>query len=152
MTPRERLGRHPFAGGLSDAQLDAVASCARVRHVPGGTIIFKEGAEAKSVYLVLDGRISLEQHVPGRGGVQLESLVAGDLLGFSWLMPDGQWLLDARAVEATELLVLDAACLQARMAADGNLALRLSQQIILQLYQRLERVRLQRLDVYGEDR
>jgi hypothetical protein len=67
-------------------------------------------------------------------------------------MPDRRWLLHARAAETTQLIVLDAACVRALMAADCDLALRLSQQVILHLYQRLERVRLQRLDVYGQDR
>jgi CRP-like cAMP-binding protein len=152
MNAAGQLSRHPVTQGFSAPQLEALASCARMAVAPAGTVVFKEGGVADSVYLVLDGRISLEQHVPGRGTTQLESLGAGDLLGFSWIMPDRRWLLHARAAETTQLIVLDGACVRALMAADCDLALRLSQQVILHLYQRLERVRLQRLDVYGQDR
>lgn len=151
MSVRDLLAGHPAARELSARQIDTLAGCARLSTAAAGTVVFREGGEADSVYLVLSGRISLEQHVPGRGTTQLESLAGGDLLGFSWIMPERRWLLHARVAEAAELIVLDAACVRTLMAADRDLALLLSQQVILHLYQRLERVRLQRLDVYGAE-
>jgi hypothetical protein len=70
------------------------------------------------------------------------------MLGLSWLFPGGHWILDARAVEATATIVLEAKRVRARMEADPALGLALAKHVIQQLYQRLERVRLQRLDVY----
>lgn len=148
MNEREQLKAHPFARGLSEAQLTELASCARSAAFPDGHVVFREGEEAAAVYLVVRGRIALEQHVPGQGDVQLESLGGGDMLGLSWLFPNGRWILDARAVEPTDVLVLDARCVHARMDADAKLGLAVAKHVIAQLYQRLERVRLQRLDVY----
>jgi CRP/FNR family transcriptional regulator, cyclic AMP receptor protein len=142
------LQRHPFARDLSEAQVSALAACARMQRFPAGAVIFREGGDAGALYLVLSGRIVLEQHVPGKGDMQLENLTGGDMLGLSWLFPSGRWLLDARAVEPTEVLVFDARCVHARMDGDASLGLAVSRHIIEQLYQRLERVRLQRLDVY----
>jgi len=144
----ELLKGHPFARGLSEAQVRELASCARLQRFPGGHVVFRGGEEANALYLILTGRVVLEEHVPGKGGIQLESLTGGDLLGLSWLFPDGQWVLDARTAEPTRALALDARCVHARMDGDPVLGLAVARHLIHQLYQRLERVRLQRLDVY----
>jgi len=149
VTPRELLARHPFAHGLSEVQLDRLAACARSARFGEGEVIFRDGRPATALYLIVDGRVVLEQHVPARGSLQLENLAAGDLLGLSWLFPGGHWILDARAVEPTETLVLDAECVRTVMREDPVLGLALATHVIHALYQRLERVRLQRLDIYG---
>ena len=152
MNEAELLKAHPFGRGLSDVQVNELVPCARPTRFPEGAFIFREGGEANAVYLLLNGRVVLEQHVPAKGNVQLESLTAGDMLGLSWLFPDGRWLLDARAVEPTETIMLDAKCVHARMNGDASLGLAIAKHVIHQLYQRLERVRLQRLDVYRGER
>jgi CRP-like cAMP-binding protein len=152
MSDLDLLKSHPFCRGLSEQQTQALLAAARSVHYPEGAVIFREGGAANAVYLLLTGRVVLEQHVPGKGDVQLENLVGGDLLGLSWLFTGARWVLDARAVEATDCIVLDAAKVHALMNADAALGLALAQHVIMQLYQRLERVRLQRLDVYRGDR
>jgi CRP-like cAMP-binding protein len=148
VTARELLARHPIGRELSAAQLDRLAECACRARFGEGEKIFAEGGPANAVYLIVDGRVSLEQYVPARGTLALESLGRGDLLGLSWLFPGGRWILDARAVEATETVRLAADCVHARMAEDVELRAALTAHLLQALYQRLERVRLQRLDVY----
>lgn len=144
----ELLRGHPFTRGLSDGQVARLAPCARIARFPEGAFILREGGEADALYLLLRGRVALEQHVPGKGDVQLENLTGGDMLGLSWLFPGGRWALDARAVEATETVALEAKAVHALMGEDAALGLAIAKHVIQQLYQRLERVRLQRLDVY----
>lgn len=143
-----RVKSHPFLHELSADQLQSLLCCARLMCFPADTFIFREAGHADALYLILSGHVALLQHIPGRGETQLESLTSGELLGLSWLFPGGRWLLDARTVEPTEVLALQADCVLACMQGDAALGFKLSSQIILQLYQRLERVRLQRLDVY----
>lgn len=152
MSEAERLASHPFARGLTEAQVSELVPCARLVTFPERSVIFREGGEANALYLLLGGRVVLEQHVPGQGDTQVESLGGGDMLGLSWLFAEARWILDARAVEQTEALALDAQCLRARMQADASLGFAVAQHVIHQLYQRLERVRLQRLDVYRGER
>ncbi len=149
-TARERssLRQHPIAVELTDAQVDKLASKARSEHLAKGAVIFREGRPADALYLVVGGRIVLEEQIPGRGKVQLEELGPGDILGLSWLFPKSSWVLDARAADETDVLVLDADWVHANMNEDAALGLSLSKHIIHQLYRRLERVRLQRHDVY----
>lgn len=148
MTAAELLEGHPFCRDLTEVQVETLVPYARLTRFPEGAVIFREGGAAEALYLILRGRVVLEEHIPGAGDVQLEDLTAGAMLGLSWLFPDGRWVLNARAVEETECLVLDAAGVRARMDADAPLGLALAKHVISQLYQRLGRVRLQRLDVY----
>lgn len=148
MNEADLLKSHPCCRGLSDAQVQALVPSARIARFPEGATIFREGGEADAVYLILRGRVVLEQHVPGKGDVQLENLTGGDMLGLSWLFPGSHWVLSARAVEDTEAVALDAHGVRAQMDANAPLGLALAKHVISQLYQRLERVRLQRLDVY----
>jgi CRP-like cAMP-binding protein len=142
------FGDHPFVRTLSPEQVDRLASCARDARFRRGEFIFREGGAADTVYLLNRGCVALEQQVPGRGAVTVESLCAGDILGLSWLFPGSSWMADARCLEPVETFALDVACLHERMDDDQALARQILTQLVRALYQRLERVRLQRLDVY----
>jgi CRP-like cAMP-binding protein len=142
------LRAHPFARVLSEPQLERLFRCGTVLDVPAGAFVFREGEAAERLFLMRSGHVTLEQHVTGAGPTQMETLRAGDVLGFSWLFDGGLWTLDARAVEPSELYALDGACVRAEMQADPALGLAVATQLMYQLYGRLQRVRLQRLDVY----
>jgi CRP/FNR family transcriptional regulator, cyclic AMP receptor protein len=148
MTLLELLESQPFCRGLSQSQLAQLIARAHVERFPEDTIIFSEGAAADALYLITRGRVVLEQHIPGRGDFQLENLTAGDMLGLSWLFPGSSWVLGARAVELTEAVIIAAADIHALSDRDPVFGLAVAKHVIAQLYQRLERVRLQRLDVY----
>ncbi len=142
------LGEHPFLRGLGAGQLAGLLGCAREVRYGEGEFIFREGEAADTVYLLRHGAVALEQHVPGRGVVTVESLGAGDILGLSWLVPGARWMLDARCVEPVTAFALEAECLSRRMREDATLGVALLTPLVHALYQRLVRVRLQRLDVY----
>jgi CRP-like cAMP-binding protein len=142
------LRAHPFSRVLNEPQLERLFRCGTALSLAPGAFVFREGEAADRLFLVRSGQIALEQHVPGRGSVQMETLRAGDVLGFSWLFESTGWTLDARVVEASELFALEGDCVHREMQADPSLGLVISMQLAHHLYARLQRVRLQRLDVY----
>jgi CRP/FNR family transcriptional regulator, cyclic AMP receptor protein len=142
------LHTHPFLRTLTREQVERLVPCAREVEVSDGAFIFREGTPADAIYLICNGSVALEVHIPGRESAKVESLYDGDLLGLSWLFPDAQWTLDARAVGPVRTFALHADCLRQRMDEDTALAAALLAQMARTLYQRLQRVRLQRLDVY----
>jgi CRP-like cAMP-binding protein len=148
MSVLEALKSHPFTRDMSEPQLESLVACSRLVTFLQGEVIFREESDASTLYLILSGRVALEQHVPGRGDLQLENLTGGDMLGLSWLLPGRRWVLDARAAEETDAVALDAACVRAAMDAEPVLGLSIAKHVIHQLYHRLERARLQRMDVY----
>ena len=146
----QSLGEHPLARELTSDQVRALADCARWIVLTPGTVILREHGDADSLFLITNGRVVLEYAIPGRGPTQVEELRAGDILGFSWLQGGGRWTLDARATERSEVVALDATQLRRLMDDDPRLGVAVSRHMLVQLYQRLVRVRLQRLDLYRE--
>lgn len=146
--PLLSLDKHPFLRGLSPEQVSSIACNTRELSFPAGALLLREGEQADTLYLLRSGRVALELNIPGRGPTQLETLKAGDILGLSWLFPPYRWHLDARAVEPVSAFALDASCLRGPTPEHPVLEPALAMRLLRHLYDRLERVRLQRLDVY----
>lgn len=142
------LREHDFLKGLSEEQARFLVSCVKNVRFPRGSFLMREGQPADVFYLLRSGRAALEIDVPGRGPVQMETLGAGDMLGLSWLFPPERAQLDARAVDPVVALAFDGACLRAKMEADVVLGYALTRRMLAETHKRLERVRLQRLDLY----
>lgn len=146
--PLPPLDQHPFLRGLSPEQVSAIACGIREVSFPAGALLLREGEQADTLYLLRSGRVALELNVPGRGVTQVETLKAGDILGLSWLFPPYRWHLDARAMEPVEAFALEASCMRGPTPEHPVMEPALAMRLLRHLYDRLERVRLQRLDVY----
>ena len=140
---------HPFFAGLEEGFLGLVCGCARNAVFQAGDYLFHEGAPADQFYLLRHGRVGLEITVPGRSAVTFQTLVAGEIVGVSWLFPPYRWTYDARALELTRAIALDAACLRGKCEQDHELGYDLMKRFVPVVVERLHATRMQILDVYG---
>jgi CRP-like cAMP-binding protein len=147
-TLAQALGDHPFLREIPPDALAKLADCTHEASFPAGAFMFREGAPANRLYLLQSGRVVLEIAAPGRGTLRVETLGAGDILGLSWLFPPYRWQTDAHVVEPVTALVVDTGCLRGKLDEDPALGYAVMKSLAHQLYERLERVRMQRLDVY----
>jgi CRP/FNR family cyclic AMP-dependent transcriptional regulator len=145
------LKEHPFLAGLEQRHLEFLIGCASNVRFAADEFLCKEGQESDASYLVRSGRVTLEISVPGRGPAQLQTIEAGEVLGWSWLYPPYRWQFDARAVEPVRALRLDGNCLRAKCEGDHDLGYELVKRFLYQVHTRLERTRLQLLDIYRAD-
>jgi CRP/FNR family transcriptional regulator, cyclic AMP receptor protein len=143
------LAEHPFFRGMAEADLMLIAGCAANARFEAGDYLFREGAAADQFYLLRDGRVAVEVHAPGRNPIAIMSAGAGEVLGFSWLMPPYRWVFDARALQMTRALVFDGACLRNKCDADPRLGYDLLKRVTQVMTERLEAATVQLLDVYG---
>jgi CRP-like cAMP-binding protein len=143
------LAEHPLVNGMSGAHLDFLSGCARNERLSAGHYLFREGQPADSLYLVRSGKIALEIHDPARGALVVESLGQGDAIGWTTLVPPYRWGVDARAIEPSVLLAIDGKCLRSKLEADHEFGYAFTLRLLHEVHQRLERARLQVLDVYG---
>ena len=63
--------------------------------------------------MIESGKVALEAHKPANGATLVQTLGAGDVLGWSWLFPPFVWHFQARAIEPTSVIVLNGAHLLA---------------------------------------
>jgi len=145
------LKEHDFLRGLNERHLEFLTGCASNVRYAADKFLFKEGQEADASYLLRSGRVTLEVGVPGRGPVQIQTIEPGEVLGWSWLYPPYRWQFDARAVEPVRAFALDGTCLRSKCEADHDFGYELVKRFLYQVHIRLERTRMQLLDVYRDD-
>lgn len=143
------LREHPFFAGLDEDYRDLVAGCAANEVFPAGAYIYKEGDPADKFYLVRFGKVAIEVYVPGKAPIIVETLDSGELMGWSWLLPPYHCRFDARAIELTRLISLDAACLRGKMDADPVLGYELYKRFAPVIAARMAAARRQMIDMYG---
>ena len=114
-TPAEIIKGFAVFQAMKPAHLKKLAGLAAEKKCRANTFLMREGDEANSLYLIQQGRVALEVHLPGKGTTQLESLGPGDIIGISWMFAPYQWQLDARATESVIALSFDGAALRAAM-------------------------------------
>jgi CRP/FNR family transcriptional regulator, cyclic AMP receptor protein len=96
-----RVALHPFLAGMNRKDLALLTDCAMVVHFAAGQLIFREGELANRFYLIESGRVVLETDAPASRPVMIDSIGAGELLGWSWIFPPHVWHFTARAVKPT---------------------------------------------------
>lgn len=144
------LGEHPFFAGFSPEHSRLVSGCARNHRFDAGQYLFHEGDPADEFYLIRHGRVALEIVAPGQAPIVFATLGPGEIVGASWLVPPYRWMFDARAVELTRAIGIDAACLRGKCEADHDLGYEMMKRFLPVLLSRLHATRLQLLDVYGK--
>ena len=143
------LAQHPFFHDIDDAHRALMVGCACNRRFAAGDDLFREGEAANRFFLIRHGRVALQVYIPGRGRITIETIEAGNVLGWSWLFPPYRWHFDAQALELTRAIVFDGECLRAKCDDDHDLGYALMQRFSQVMMQRLQATRLQLLDLYG---
>jgi len=149
MTLEPLLRDHPFLRGLEPEYLALLAGCAANVRFREGSFMFREGEPAGQCFLIREGKMALEIAAPGRGSIIVQTLGAGDVTGFSWLLEPHRWEFDGRAIEPVRALALDGTCLRGKCADDPRLGFELTQLFARLAIRRLQATRLRLLDVYG---
>jgi CRP-like cAMP-binding protein len=143
------IREHPFVDGLNARFLNLLTDCARNVRFEAGEYLVREGEPANQFYLIRTGKVGLEISAAGRGTTTFQTIRDGEIVGISWLIPPYRWLYDAKAAEPTRAISVDAACLRQKSEENHDLGYEMMKRLVPLLVQRLQRTRLQILDVYG---
>jgi len=143
------LKDHPIVAGLSPEHVTLIVGCASNVVFKAGEFLFREGDDANQFYVIREGKIVLETYVPHMGPIAIQTRVAGEVTGWSWMVEPYKWHFDARALELTRAIALDGKCLRDKCEKDHDLGYALMKKFSGIISQRLEATRLQLLDIYG---
>jgi CRP-like cAMP-binding protein len=146
------LGEVPLFEGLAADELELLAGCASNARFRQGELLFREGEAADTFYVVRHGTVALETFVPPYGGVTIQTVEAGEVVGWSWLFEPHRWHLDARALTTVRATAFDASCLRRKCEDDPALGYDLMKRFAQVMIERLQWTRLRLLDVYGHPR
>jgi CRP-like cAMP-binding protein len=145
----ELIADAPVFAALGPGDLALIAGCAQNVGFEDGELIFREGEPADTFYLVRRGRVSLELHAPGRGGLVIDTIEPGEVVGWSWLFEPYVWHFDARATGPLRAIAFDGACLRGKCEDDKELGYELMKRFAQVMIDRLQHARVRLLDVYG---
>jgi CRP-like cAMP-binding protein len=137
---------------LDPAHREAIAGCTRNRVYAAGEQLLREGGPADEFFVVRHGAVAIETEVPGRGAFTIETLHAGEIVGWSWLVPPYRAAFGARALATTRVLAVDGACLRGKCDGDPALGYDLLKLVATVFAERLQDTRLRLLDLYGDGR
>jgi len=147
-TTRELIDHHPFLSDIDVAARDRLAHAAQRVDFPAGSAVFAEGGPADRFWLIHDGHVQLDLHLAGPGSVIIETLSAGEVLGWSWLFPPHRWQFGATAVEPTVAVEFDGAAVLGLLDADPALGYELMRRFTCVVVHRLQATRVRLLDLY----
>jgi CRP/FNR family cyclic AMP-dependent transcriptional regulator len=146
---RERLAAHPFAAGMTSAQVAQLSGCCigMVTFEPDD-IILRAGDQADRCFLILAGEVAIEVHWPGGGSI-IQTIESGEVLGWSWMFPPYRWVFDGRALVTTTAIAVDGTSLRGLAERDPDLGFLIMSRVARLVVERLHATQLQLVDLYG---
>ncbi|MCE5228571.1 cyclic nucleotide-binding domain-containing protein [bacterium] len=146
------ISRQQFFAGMDDALIERIAGCAAEKQFDQDEVIFREGESADRFFVILEGQIAVKIHGVQRGDIMIQTLDAGDVLGWSWLVPPYQKQFSAQATLPSRALVFDGAILRRMCEGDHDLGYDMLKRFIRVIAARLQATRLQLIDVYASEK
>lgn len=144
-----RVGLHPFLAGLSKHHLALLTDCAMAIHFPAGQTILREGEFANRFYLIESGKVELESGGAFGKPVVIETIGAGDLVGWSWMFAPYVWHFTARAMEPTNAIFFYGTILREYCERDHTLGYELFKRMSAVMMRRLQAARTKMLAIHA---
>ena len=136
-----RVALHPFLAGMKHEQLAYLADCAMPVRFKKGEAIFHEGELANRFYLIETGKVILESNGGMSDPVIVDTVGAGDLLGWSWMFSPYTWHFAARALEPTTAIFFYGTILREYCERDHSLGYELLKRMSAVMTRRMQSAR-----------
>jgi len=154
MVPAEELqsalNQVPWFNSLTPEQFIKTAALAHLRRAKAGEIFFREGDKQDYVYIVLEGRVSLDIFVPHHGKVRFYTAEPYDVFGWSSVTPSvRQRTAGAVAVLESTVACIDAEGLRQLAEKDHDFGYLLMRRLANVVASRLMVTRLQLIDMFA---
>ncbi len=144
-----RIQAHTLFKGLDEKYVKLLEGCASEVSMLRDQIVFRYGEQANRFYIIEGGRVSLDIAIPGRGIIPVQTIHAGEVLGWSWIFPPYQWQFNARALEETIAISFDADRVRYAIDTDHEFGFQMMVRFSTVMMERLQVTRLRLVDVYG---
>ncbi|WP_046729463.1 Crp/Fnr family transcriptional regulator [Streptomyces humi] len=138
-----------MTAALEPAHRERLMRLAREVSFAAGTRLFEEGLRAERFWVVRNGTVALDLHVPGRRPAVIETLGQGELVGWSWHFPPHLWQLGAEAMSPVRAWEFDAGAVRALCAEDPVFGRAIAVWVGRVVAQRLHASRVRLLDLYA---
>jgi len=149
-TSVNQLAEHPFFDKFGPDLLKIFIACASSVNYDSGHQVYHEGDKADQFLLIQQGKVAVELYSADSGSLVIQTVGAGEIIGWSWLFPPYRRRFDARAIQNTTAFALDGIYLRDKAETDHRLGYELLKRFSKIVVERFQATRLQLLDVYGK--
>jgi CRP-like cAMP-binding protein len=143
MISPETLRRYPVFSGASDYSLRRLATNAEQLGYAAGETLFNDGEPADRLYIVVSGEADIRYDLNDGSQRTVDTVVGGDLLGWSALVEPRRMTAHCVARVDTEVISIDASQLRDLCDADKNLGYGVLLEVASCLSHRLQGARVQ---------
>jgi CRP-like cAMP-binding protein len=142
------LNKFTFFKNMKPEHLDLLSQYITKDTFKVNEYIVKEEELASNLFLILKGRVSIEMLSTEGKLFSIQTLTAGDIVGMSWMIPPHQSQFSARALDATEMLVINGEVLRKKSEKDHELGYELLKRLVPIFVQRLHATRQHLIAMY----
>lgn len=142
------LEKHPFLDGMRPDFVALLTGCAKNRRFNPGDYLMREAEEADLFFLIRSGKVSLQFQGSTSRPLTIQTLGAGDIAGWSWIIAPHRYRLDAVAVEVTQAFEIDGRCIRGKCETNPEFGYEILRRVSAALALRLGHLQLQLIDVY----
>ncbi len=142
MVSPEILRRYPYFTGVSEQSLKQVAMISDEKTVHAGEVLFREHEDAATLYVVQEGEVDIKYELGDGSHQTVDTLVGGDLMVWSSLVPPHTTHSIGVARANTRLVAIDAPKLRDLFTADPVLGYQIMAAVATQVSHRLHGARL----------
>lgn len=150
MLTADLLRTVPLLQGIRHDHLQMLADMGVMQHYSSQTTIFQENSLHRTFYLVVEGTIALDIHLPRRIPKRILTVGAGEILAWSAILSDGRMTTSAATLAPTQVIAWPASQLLKLCEDNHEIGFLIMQRIAQALSRRLTATRLQLLDMYEE--
>jgi len=146
--------KHPFLQGLSKTAKETFLKLGKTVSMPAKKVVFRDSEKAEQFFLILKGKVDLigvEQDVRYDQDLErrvFQTLGAGEVVGWSWVIAPYRWRFDAIVTQDAELFVADGVRLRKAMEKDHELGYEIYKRLVPLMNARLIAARM-KLQMFG---
>ncbi len=138
-----------FFEDLKPEFVNLLTDCAFHVNFKNGHFLLTQDTDANNFYIIVHGNVAIEINAGDNGPVTIQKLGAGDILGWSWLIPPYKWRFDALAVDPTEVISFDGKCLRTKCDDNYEFGYDMMKRMTAVISYRLLNTRMKLMDFYS---
>jgi len=151
MVSPELIRRYPYFSGLSMEQINLLANIAEEIECEPGTYFHHEGDDIDKLYVIMQGDVSLITSLPQQDKeVVINTFGAGDVFGWTSLLPPYTAGAGAKAVNKCKLMEFESAKLREKFEADYQFGYQMMTKIAQIARERLDAIVMETLAYQAE--
>ncbi len=141
------LAENADLAGLGAEYLNLLADCSKNVQLEENQLLLDPGQEADCFYVLRSGEVVLD--VPyEHGAITVQKLTGGDLLGWSWILPESRVQFRARALTRVQAVQVDARCVRGKFELNPEFERAFLKRLLPVAVKRLNATQMQLVEAY----